>query len=397
MFLLAHVRRLLPPLPRDYIRRRRAVRRITNVFLIASLSLITAYFITRPTGGTGFPAHNHPAKAAPAASPVSSSPAAPPSAAPLPSNEANGYELEPGPYTVSEVEDLVLHDANRDKDLHVRIFYPNVAGKFPVIVFSHGAGGSQTCCAGLTRHWATYGYVTIQPTHGDSAAQRRNQGEENIRFLQAVRDALKKPALWESRPLDISYVLDALPAVGNRVPGLLGKIDAGRVGVGGHSMGSYTTETIAGALVDLPGQPGRNFADPRVKAALCLSPQGPGQFGLNEHSFDKISLPYMGMTGSLDSLGPVASPAWHKTPFERSQPGDKYHLFIEGANHMSFIRPRTLLPGRAEQGGNIFEYTNSASLAFWDAYLKGDARAKQYLQSDALEKSSHGAVKLSRR
>jgi hypothetical protein len=118
---------------------------------------------------------------------------------------------------------------------------------------------------------------------------------------------------------------------------------------------------------------------------------------LNDHSFDQISLPYMGMTGSLDSLGPVANSAWHKIPFDRSQPGDKYHLFIEGANHMSFITPRTLPPGRAEQGGAIFDYTNSASLAFWDAYLKGDARAMSYLQSSALEKSSRGAVKLSRR
>jgi len=398
MFRLAHVRRLLPPLSRDYIRRRRAVRRITNALLIASLSIISAYFITRPTGGTGFRARNLPANAVPtpiaAVNPTASFSA---TAAIPASSGANGYELEPGPHTVSEVEDLVLHDGKRDKDLHVRIFYPQTEGKFPVVVFSHGAGGSQNCCDGLTRHWASYGYVTIQPTHDDSAVQRRNQGEENIRFLQAVRDALKKPALWESRPLDISYVLDALPLLGKRVPGLLGKIDADRIGAGGHSMGSYTTEAIAGALVDLPGQPGRNFADPRVKAALCLSPQGPGQFGLNDHSFDRISLPYMGMTGSLDSLGPVASPAWHKTPFERSQPGDKYHLFIEGANHMSFIAPRTLAPGRAEQGRNIFDYTNSASLAFWDAYLKDDARAKQYLQSDALEKSSRGAVKLSRR
>jgi predicted dienelactone hydrolase len=398
MFLLAHVRRLLPPLPRDYIRRRRAVRRITNVLLIATLSLISAYFIARPTGGSGFPARNLPARPAPAASPALSSPVAPASAAPVPtSSDANGYELEPGPYPVSEVEDLVLHDAKRGKELHVRIFYPSAAGKFPVVVFSHGAGGSQNCCDGLTRHWASYGYVTIQPTHDDSAVQRRNQGEENIRFMQAVRDALKKPALWESRPLDISSVLNALPLLGNRVPGLLGKIDADRVGVGGHSMGSYTTEALAGALVDLPGRPARSFADPRVKAVLCLSPQGPGQFGLNDHSFDRISLPYMGMTGSLDSLGPVASPAWHKTPFERSQPGDKYHLFMEGANHMSFITPSALLPGRSGQGAAVFDYTNSASLAFWDAYLKGDARAKQYLQSDALEKSSRGAVKLSRR
>src|SRR5712692_4323747 len=215
--------------------------------------------------------------------------------------------------------------------------------------------------------------------------------------MQAVRDALKKPALWESRPLDISYVLDALHLLGNRVPGLTGKIDADRIGVGGHSMGSYTTEAIAGALVDLPGRSARNFADSRVKAVLCLSPQGPGQFGLNDYSFDRISLPYMGMTGSLDSLGPVASPAWHKAPCDRCQPGDKDHLFIEGANHMSFITAQTLLPARAAQAEAILGYTNSASLAFWDAYLKGNTRAKQYLQSDALEKSSHGAVRLSRR
>ena len=394
----AHTRRLFPLLSRDYLRRRRTVRRITNGLLIAVLSFTAAYFITRPTGGTGFPARKMAAKAESTPGTALHPPADAPPAAAVPSaTDASGYELEPGPHTVSEVEDLVLHDAKRAKDLHVRIFYPNDAGKYPVIVFSHGAGGSQTCCDGLTRHWASYGYVTIQPTHEDSAVQRRNQGEENIRFMQAVRDALKKPALWESRPLDISYVLDALQSVENRVSGLVGKIDADRIGVGGHSMGSYTTEAIAGALIDLPGHPGKNFADARVKAVLCLSPQGPGQFGLNDHSFDRISLPYMGITGSLDSLGPVASTAWHKTPFERSQPGDKYHLFIEGANHMSFITPRALLPGRAEQGGAIFDYTNSASLAFWDAYLKGDARAKSYLQSDALEKSSHGAAKLSRR
>jgi predicted dienelactone hydrolase len=384
----AHARRFFPSLPRGYTRRRRAIRRINNVFLIAVLSLATAYFITRPTGGAGFsapPPGLHPAAAAPSATPVSRS------------TDAKGYELAPGPYTVSEVEDLVLHDAKRSKDVHVRIFYPKDSGKYPIIVFSHGAGGSQTCCDGLTRHWATYGYVTIQPTHDDSAVQRRNQGEENIRFPQAIRDALQKPALWESRPLDISYVLDALHSLENRIPGLAGKLDADRIGVGGHSMGSYTAEAIAGALIDLPGHSARNFADPRVKAVLCLSPQGPGQFGLNDHSFDRIYLPYMGMTGSLDSLGPVASSAWHKTPFDRSQPGDKYHLFIEGAEHKSFITPSTPLPGHAGQGGAIFDYTNSASLAFWDAYLKGDARAKSYLQSSALEKSSRGTVKLSRR
>src|SRR6266581_452303 len=374
----SNIRRLFPALPRDYIRRRRAVRRITNISLITVLSLATVYFITRPTGGVGFRAPKQvvkPVSPAPLA-PDPTAPAAPPTVVSSLA-DASGYELANGPYSVSDIEDLVLHDAHRNKDLHVRIFYPNDSGKYPVIVFSHGAGGSQNCCEALTHHWATYGFITIQPTHDDSAVQRRNAGEENIRFMQAVRDALKKPALWESRPRDISYVLDALPALDKRIAGLAGKIDPDRIGVTGHS--------------------GTNFADARVKAVLCLSPQGPGQFGLNDHSFDQISLPYMGMTGSLDSLGPVASPAWHKAPFDRSQPGDKYHLFIEGANHMSFITAQTLLPARAAQAEAILGYTNSASLAFWDAYLKGNARAKQYLQSDALEKSSHGAVRLSRR
>src|SRR5206468_4085237 len=172
------------------------------------------YFITRTSGGTGFPDRKLSVNPVPAASRTVQPPAGVSSAAAAaPSDYANGYDLEPGPYTVCEVAELVLHDANRGKELHVRVFYPSDAGKYPVIVFSHGAGGSQNCCDGLTRHWASYGYVTIQPTHDDSALQRRNQGEENIRFMQAVREALKKPAMWESRPLDITYVLDALPLV----------------------------------------------------------------------------------------------------------------------------------------------------------------------------------------
>jgi predicted dienelactone hydrolase len=182
-----------------------------------------------------------------------------------------------------------------------------------------------------------------------------------------------------------------------RVAGLNGKIDTSLIGVAGHSMGSYTAEAIAGALVDLPGHPGQSFTDPRAKAILCLSPQGPGQFGLTAHSFGMISRPFMGITGSLDNLGPLASAAWHKIPFERSQPGDKYEVFIQGASHMSFITAETVNSARSSQAAAILGYTNSASLAFWDAYLKDDPAAKKFLQSDALERSSRGAAKLARR
>jgi predicted dienelactone hydrolase len=376
-------------------RRRKTL--ITNILIVSVLSIVVALVITWQSGGTGFSLPNSASESAVATVPRSITKEASPPSLPALSDEAqDGYKLETGPLALTEVSGLVLHDEKRNKDVRVRIFYPVIAGQYPVIIFSHGAGGSEICCESLTRHWATYGYITIQPIHDDSVVQRRSGGDENANFPQAVREALKNPALWESRPRDISFLLDSLSDLQKRVVGLNGKIDS-RIGVAGHSMGAYTAEAIAGALVDLPGHPGQNFSDARAKAILCLSPQGPGQFGLTAHSFSNISLPFMGITGSQDSLGPLANAAWHKIPFERSQPGDKYEVFIQGASHMSFITAETANAARSSQAAAILGYTNSASLAFWDAYLKDDPAAKKFLQSDALERSSHGAAKLSRR
>jgi predicted dienelactone hydrolase len=382
----------------ELLRGRRRKTLIVNILIISVLSIVAALVITWQSGGAGFSLPNSAGQSTTAtvASP-SAKESLPPALPSLSDEGPDGYKLETGPLAVTEVAGLVLHDDKRNKDVRVRVFYPVIAGKYPVIVFSHGAGGSDTCCESLTRHWATYGYITLQPIHEDSVVQRRSSGDENARFPQAVREALKNPALWESRPHDISFLLDSLAGLQKRVAGLNGKIDTSRIGVAGHSMGAYTAEAIAGALVDLPGRPGQNFSDPRAKAILCLSPQGPGQFGLTVHSFSNISLPFMGITGSLDNLGPLANAAWHKIPFERSQPGDKYEVFIQGASHMSFITAETANSARSSQAAAILGYTNSASLAFWDTYLKDDNAAKKFLQSDALERSSHGAAKLSRR
>jgi predicted dienelactone hydrolase len=394
----AHHPRTFLSLPRDLIRRRRLRRHVSNTILISLLSGVASYFITRQNGGTGFSAPKTARQAAPSQGPNSASLVHDhtSSCADRSPMISGAYKLADGPHTVTEVPDIVLHDAKRDKVLHVRIFYPNEPGPYPVIVFSHGAGGSQSCCEALTRHWATYGYVTLQPTHDDSTVGRRNAGEEDISFLKAVREALKKPALWQSRPQDISFVLDSLPGFEKRVRALAGKMDAEHIGVGGHSMGAFTADAIAGALVNLPGHPATNFGDARVKAVLLLSPQGPGEFGLTDHSWDRLTLPLLSMTGSLDLGAGNQGPDWKKIPFERSQPGGKYHVFIQGANHMSFITAKTS-PGRPAQGDSILGYTNCASLAFWDAYLKADPAAKIYLQSDALPEFSHSLVKLSRR
>src|SRR6202166_237285 len=374
----------------DLLRRRRNKTLIINILIISVLSIVAALVFPGQSGAAGSSVSNSGGQSTIATPPhPSAKESAPPALPPLSDEAQDGYKLETGPLAVNEVAGLVLHDDKRNKDVRVRIFYPVIAGKYPVIIFSHGAGGSDTCCESLTHHWATYGYITLQPIHDDSVVQGRSSGDENAQFPQAVREALKNPALWEDRPRDISFLLDSLPGLQKRVAGLNGKIDISRIGVAGHSTGAYTAEAIGGALVDLPGHPGQNFSDPRAKAILCLSPQGPGQFGLTARSFSNISLPFMGITGSLDNLGPLANAAWHKIPFERSQPGDKYEVFIQGASHISFITAETVNSARSSQAAATLGYTNSASLAFWDAYLKEDPSARRFLQSDALERSSH--------
>ena len=403
---------------RDYLHRRRFRRRLTNILLIPALSGLVAYVITRPTGGQGFTlpkpvrqaSHSAPSNHASevlAAAKVSENSRRAHSHENL--EEASSadssatvllrgsYMLDRGPYAVTEVPDMDIHDAKRNSELHLRVFYPNEPGPYPVILFSPDEGDAGSCCEALTRHWASYGYVTLEPRHGGPAVRDVSGREENKSSLKALREALKEPTLWQSRVQDVSFVLDSLSELQNRIPTLAGKIDAEHIGVGGRSMGAFAAVAVGGAFIDLPGHPAVSFADPRVKAILLLSPQGPGEFGFTSRSWDHIKLPLLSVTGSLDPGEEKQKPEWREIPFERSQPGDKYQVFIEGGESTSFVSARSFSPGRAASGMSILGYANSASLAFWDPYLKGDPKAKMYLQSDALPDFSRGAVRLTRR
>src|SRR5512146_2090424 len=87
------------------------------------------------------------------------------------------YRAAPGPFAVETVNEIILHDAKRNKDLAVFVSYPKGDGKFPVIIFSHGAMGSGDMGFPIVRHWTSYGYVVLCPTHDDSLKLRRTRGE----------------------------------------------------------------------------------------------------------------------------------------------------------------------------------------------------------------------------
>jgi len=322
------------------------------------------------------------------------------------------YKVAAGPFAVASVENVVLRDEKRRKDLPVSAYFPKAEAtvplsadrKVPVIVFSHGAGGSGDMGLPLVRHWAGHGYVVLCPTHADSIKLRRQQGQDiGGGAAGVIRRAISGEEDWMNRPGDISFLLDSLDTLEAKVPALKGRLDRERIGVGGHSFGAFTAQAVGGATLKLAGkdQP-QSLADKRVKAILLLSGQGRDQMGLHERSWENLRLPMLCVTGSLDRGAQGQPPEWRRDPFAMSPPGDKYFLFIQGAHHGSFT-------GRFADGGErlglfrgaaggdqkaIFEWVKAATTAFWDAYLKGEMPAKQFLQSDALATASRMQAKL---
>jgi len=299
---------------------------------------------------------------------------------------------------------ITLHDSARNKDLPVRVTYPNAPGKVPVIVFSHGAGGSGDGYRGLTEHWASNGYICLQPTHEDSI-QLRLQAGDRIRSRRDVLEDADNPQRWTARVKDIELILDSFDQIEKLVPEIKGRLDRSHIGVGGHSLGALTSSLIGGAAIQIPGNGLQSFKDTRAQAILLLSPQGPFLNGFTNDSWKDLRAPTMLMTGSRDRGQAGQDAEWRTAAYKLSPPGDKYLLFIHDASHFSFS-------GRAVDGrgfgmisppksdadeATIFDWVKTASLAFWDAYLKNDKEAQGFLKSDQLSKDSGGEIRYERR
>lgn len=301
---------------------------------------------------------------------------------------AEPYAVKRGPFPVRDVESLTLHDGKRGKDLVVRVYYPDGAGRFPVIVFSHGFGAGKDAFAALGKHWASRGYVSIHPNHADGGAlggmKRGRQMSRDERRKQ-LRDRLRKGGGLRSmsggladRVHDVSAVVDALDAVEAKVPTLKGKLDRRLIGVSGHSFGACTAMLVGGVTADIGGKKNQSLVDPRVKCILPFSAAGTGEYGLTECSWDGLKLPALYVTGTRD-VRPGKDFLWRLEPFKLSPKGDKYLVVMDGATHFNFGGGP---PSMARFAGRVDTYTplsKDLSVAFWDAHLKGKAAAKAYL------------------
>lgn len=272
---------------------------------------------------------------------------------------------------------LTVHDAARRRDIPVLVYLPPGNSPAPVALFSHGLGGSREGSAFLGKHWAARGYagVFLQHPGSDDSVWRGRPARERLEAMRAEASAEN----FLLRVKDVPAVLDQLEewngAAGHA---LAGRLDVKRVGMSGHSFGAVTTQAVSGQS----GARGMgSFTDARIKAAVIFSPSSPRR-GDPKQAFGGVKIPWMLMTGTNDvAVIGDADMASRLAVFPALPPGGKYELVLDGAEHSVFTE--RALPGESgKRNPNHHRAILALSTAFWDAYLRGDAAAREWLDGD---------------
>ena len=89
----------------------------------------------------------------------------------LAANMARGKDYDPlaiDPNFQAQMRDLTAHDDSRNRDIPLRIYLPASNSSAPVVLFSHGLGGSRAGSKFLGQQWSARGYVAVFLQHPGS-------------------------------------------------------------------------------------------------------------------------------------------------------------------------------------------------------------------------------------
>ena len=255
--------------------------------------------------------------------------------------------------------DADWYDTKRERTVPVRLYLPAVMAanvKLPLVIFSHGLGGSRLGYSHIGQHLARNGFAALHLQHAGSDRAVWDGGP--LTKLGNIRDAASE-ANAMARAADVSFALTTLLA--DRELG--GLIDAQAVAIAGHSYGANTAMLIAGAAIERAGRR-VSFADARIKAAILLSaPPFHGE-GNQVAVLRDVRLPTLHITGSDDV---IRVPGYGSDVADRigvfrdmpALPDQKFLAIFEGGEHSVFT-DRT----RSERALAIKAATRDLCVAF---------------------------------
>lgn len=284
-----------------------------------------------------------------------------------------------------------LVDDTRDRTLPYRLYRPaTLSGPHPIVIFSHGLGGSREAAAYLGEHLASHGFLALHIQHPGSDQALFDGAKRPAEIARKLKASLRKPRNAVDRFEDIPFVIDTLEAW-NQSGELTGHIDLGAIGMSGHSYGARSTLIAAGEKI---GRRFLSFKEPRIAAAIAYSPNVPQRQKDPVKSYKEITIPILHVTGTDDQdplrQTPTFDPSIRTLPFERIPARPQYLLVLDGADHMVFSG-RIARQGQRPNDEAFWALTKAVSLAFWEATLRADPEAAAYLNGDTLREDPNVA------
>lgn len=277
-------------------------------------------------------------------------------------------------------------DTGRQRDVPIRLRWPDenrFTGPWPVVIFSHGLGGTREGGSVWGEAWADAGFVVVHVQHTGSDLDAVRKVTRTFTDQRALR-TLTTPEQLMARLLDVSFVLNEIEKRHLAKQDLWHLARPNQVGLAGHSFGAHTTMGMAGQRY--PGFEG--VSEPRLTSFIAFSPTVP-MVGSAQGAFERLSRPLLSITGTRDSdvVGVGATPEKRKAVFAALPSGEKAHLVLMDADHMTFAgqigRAAEIVPRepitrelQAEHHASVAAITTD----WWRATLQADSQARLRLE-----------------
>ncbi len=290
-------------------------------------------------------------------------------------------------------------DTQRQREVPVKLRWPDASaypGQRPVVLFSHGLGGTREGGSVWGEAWAAAGFVVLHLQHpgSDLAALRGAASSFNDKAgLRPVGSAAQLLA----RLQDVGFALDEIGRRHGASQGRWGTVRSTQVGMSGHSFGAITTLGMAGQrYAKFEG-----ISEPRLASFITLSPSMPTT-GDARQAFERMARPLLSVTGTRDGdvAGTGATPERRAAVFAAlpsgsaagdtasNTAGNKAHLVLQDADHMTFagqtgqaveIVPREAVTRHLQHAHHAL--VAAVTTDWWKATLMDDSAARNRLRA----------------
>ena len=293
---------------------------------------------------------------------------------------------QPVPYV-----DETWQDARRQRAVPVRIRWPSSlapADGWPVVIYSHGLGGSRAGGEVWGSAWAAAGFLVLHLQHAGSDFDAVMQALVKSRSRAGLQEVASAQQLL-ARIDDVVFAIDEIARRKNddrAIDKAWRFVRTDGVGVAGHSFGAHTALGVGGQAYPQRGA----LREPRIAALVAFSPTLPAA-GDAVRAFTAIQRPTLCLTGTRDDdvIGNGATADKRAAVYGALPAGHKAMLLLKDADHMTFGG------GRGEAGQGQMRPREAATIQlqpqhhalvamittdWWRAHLMGDSQARARLQ-----------------